>query len=203
MSETPKPGTPKPETSKPETPKPKDFDKFIFLSMRIMGRCCWIVIIGAILLSMIILGAINYSNCQHSSAALYLILTGVVGIFWTLLSQCLDTKIAILFKIWYFINLIWGSVTVFGKIRKFRFILQTLIWYDFTTGAYGDIKTNIEDEGEEVDCQHDTYYFAFVWLILSWIYAPFYIIHLVIRCWLKPGTTKSQNEENVEWFYLF
>ena len=120
MSETPKPGTPK-----PETPKPKVFDSIMSeIQKESKPGCCEIVITGALYLSMIIVGAINYSNRIYSYAALYLILTGVMGIlFLTLQSKFQHPKIVILFIILFFIILIWGSVTVFGKLEKVRCIL--------------------------------------------------------------------------------
>ena len=39
-------------------------------------------------------------------------------------------------------------------------------------GAYSDIKTDIDHEGEDLYCPHNTYYFAFVLLILLWLAIP-------------------------------
>ena len=50
-----------------------------------------------------------------------------------------------------------------------------------------DVKTDIKDKGEELYCHHDTYYFAFVYLSMSWITGPIYIMFLVIVDRAKRG----------------
>ena len=76
-------------------------------------KCCTLVMTVPIHLSMIIVGALNYSECQYSQAALYLILAGTAALCLNL--GLIHPKLAGLFVLLAFVNLIWGSVTVFGK----------------------------------------------------------------------------------------
>ena len=75
-------------------------------------------------LFMIIVGALNYSECHYSQAALFLIFVGSASICVNLI-RLINQEVVVRFILWAFvnlINLIWGSVTVFGKKLNSSFI---------------------------------------------------------------------------------
>ena len=79
----------------------------------IVAKCCTVLTTVSLSLSMIIVGALNYSECNYSQAALFLIIAGSAALCVYL--GLINPKLAGLFGLWTFVNLIWGSVTVFGK----------------------------------------------------------------------------------------
>ena len=91
----------------------KDEEKMVSLFAGKIGKICTLGMTVPLYLSMIIVGAFNYSECHYSQAATYLILAGSTALCLNL--GLINPKLAGPFALLNVVNLFWGSVTVFGK----------------------------------------------------------------------------------------